>query len=505
MPDHVKIENILQQSDKAELISLVKRMLDRYPDLESLLPTTSKQAPPVDPQIQRNRVDRVFRTAGDDWEVASDIANDLLGIVETGDAFAQRQDYANARVVYDAVVSGVLEHYDEYGDLDEDGELSDVVAACIDGLKDCLVASQDDSAMRAQILHTLFVIYRFDIGEGGIGFGDDAPGVMVQEATAAERQKIAEWVYEAIAEDKRDKPHVTYESHWYNGFAFEEEIISVESFSVQCLGNFLLDLLEETLDDAAYLRICLETGRITDAVQRMLELGRVHEAAEAAKPVGDYELLRIADLFVQSGQDAAAERLVQQRIWKSRDFRLPEWLKKHSKPDHNCEEAFGQARAQFQEQPTLEGYKAVRQLAVQCGYWGKTRPELLAFLKTKQLHEVLTQIALDEDDTDELVKVIQAAGSPASSSVSASIVALIEAAEETQPEVALHFYQRYVACLTGNRNRPAYEQAIRILIRIRTLYEKLGKHENWTRYMTKLHEQCKSMKAFRALLSAAEL
>jgi hypothetical protein len=498
------IDSILQQSDKAELISFIKRMLARDPDLKYLLLTTvSKQGPSsIDPQIHRKRVETVFRGAGDDWDAVSDIASDLSDITETGGTFAQRQDYASAIAVYDAVLSGVIDHYDEYSDLDEEGELNDVVAECLDGLRQCLNAMPDDKVVREQIFRTLFTIYRIDIGAGGIGFGDDAPDILVEDATADERQMIAGWVYDAIAEDKCNKPRITYESHWYNGFAFEEEVISANNFSLQCLGNFLLDLHEDTLDDAAYLRICLETGRVADAIQRLLELGRIDEAVQATEQeADDYALFRIADLFVQSGQEGAAERFMQQRAWKSRNVRVLEWLRKHSKPD--LEGALRQATAQFQEKPTLETYKAARQLATECGYWEKTRPELLAFLNSKYLNEVLVQVAFDEDDTDEIVKIIQTAGWTAPGSN--NIVALIETTEEMQPEVALHFYQRYAAYLIGNRNRLAYEQAVRILIRIRALYEKVGKSASWTRYLKKLHEQSKSLKAFRTMLSASGL
>ncbi len=65
------------------------------------------------------------------------------------------------------------------------------------------------------------------------------------------------------------------------------------------------------------------------------------------------------------------------------------------------------------------------------------------------------------------------------------------------PITALHFYPRYVAFLISQRNRQAYEQA--------TLYEKLGKHDIWTRYITRLRERHRSLKAFQNVLSASGL
>ena len=156
MLDRVKIENILQHCDKSELISLVKRMLDRYPDLEYLLLMVSHEEMLVNPQVHRRRVDMVFRGVRDDWEDITDVTGGLWEIVETGDTFAEKQDYAHASAVYDAVISGLIEQYDVYSEGDEDGELSEIVTGCVDGLRGCLEAVKENEALRTQILRTLF-------------------------------------------------------------------------------------------------------------------------------------------------------------------------------------------------------------------------------------------------------------------------------------------------------------------------------------------------------------
>ncbi len=129
---------------------------------------------------------------------------------------------------------------------------------------------------------------------------------------------------EAIAEDKKKEPYVNYRSHWYDGFSFEEEVSYTNSFALECLGGILLELEEDTLEDEACLLICRETSRVRDAVQRLLKMGCIEEAVSVAKQASDYTLLSIADLFVEAGQDVVAERIIQQRAWKSRDSRLLE-------------------------------------------------------------------------------------------------------------------------------------------------------------------------------------
>src|SRR6266568_2007927 len=61
----------------------------------------------------------------------------------------------------------------------------------------------------------------------------------------------------------------------------------------------------------------------------VLERSRVDEAVQDALQVEGWELVKLADLFVQQGQDAAAERLMQERSKQTHHTYIPEWLKKH--------------------------------------------------------------------------------------------------------------------------------------------------------------------------------
>jgi uncharacterized Zn finger protein len=425
--------------------------------------------------------------------------------METADSFAERHDYASATALYNAIVTGVIDHHYEYQHQDEEGEIDEVITECTGGLKQCLDEVQEDSALREQILRILFAIYRFNVEAGGIGFGEDAPEILLEDTTDEERRTIASWVREAIANYKKKEPHIHYNYQRIDGFSFEEEAVYTENFALALLGGYLLELEEDTLDDEAYLRICRETGRIADAVIRLLELGRVDEAVHETKQASDYDLLGIASLFVEAGENTVAERIMQQRAWRSRDSRLLEWLKKHYKTPDGTEDKLVQATATFQKDPIFEEYKEVRLLATQCGRWDKMRPELQAFLKASHLNELLTQVDLDEDDTNEIIKMVQATGSPIVNDASNRIVALVQAAEETQPDVVLNFYLRYVAYLIDYRNRRAYEEASRILIRMRSLYEKLGKNEAWIRYIKRLHEKHRALKALQSVLTTAGL
>ena len=503
------IQTILEQCDKAELINMIKQMLRRDPNLESLIRTIVRKDAPIDPQFYHNQVESAFRRSEDDyndWDSGAEVVDELEIIKESADSFAQRHDYASAIAAYKAIITGTIEHYYDYEH--ESGEFHELVDECVEDLKKWLVGVQGDSTLREQILSILFATFRFSIDAGGIGFGEETRDILVEQTTAEERHTIASWVYEAIRASKlKQASNISYRTHWYNSVSFDEEIISysLSHYETQSFGDFLLELEADTLDDEACLCICRETGRIRDAVERLLELQRVDEAAQEAQHASDYELLGIADLFVKAGQEAMAQDMIQKRAWKMQDRRLLEWLKEHSTAQNASVGKLIEVEKQFQERPTIEGYKEIRRLAAQLGQWGKKRAEFLAFLSTNQHTELLIHIALDEDDTDEILKIVQTAGSPIKNESINRVIELVEIAEETQPDVALHFYQRYVAYIIGHRNRQAYELASRFLIKIRVLYEKLGKNEVWMRYIARLYERNSNLRALKNVLATAGL
>ncbi len=73
-------------------------------------------------------------------------------------------------------------------------------------------------------------------------------------------------------------------------------------------GGLLLDLQAEKLDDESFLEICRQSGRLNDLVNRLLQLGRLEEAICETEKADDYNLLTLADIFVERGHGSLAEQ-----------------------------------------------------------------------------------------------------------------------------------------------------------------------------------------------------
>jgi hypothetical protein len=410
------------------------------------------------------------------------------------------------------------DHYEEEGYYPEEEGLEEFVGESIEALGSYLADKQTDRVAREKSIGVLFAIYQRDLhADDSHGFAERAAEQLVQYTTPLERQTIAERIREVLADE-------------------EQAIVG----SVRrAYGKFLLDLQKETLDDEAYLRISRETGRTSDLVDRLLALGRIDEAAQETRRVDDYSLLGLANLFIQHGQDAVAERLVKARISapigpardaadlvlrsqpgraeeEKPDWRVLEWLQKYYRDRGNHVAELEMAETLFRTQPFLKRYQELRDLSERLDRWDSLRRELLAFLEQARNTSLLIQIALDEGDIDQALQRLQGTAKKDSygytyidrygyygySDVAFEVA---RAAEETRPHAAIELYRQFAERLIAMRDRKRYELACTYLVKVRALYEKLGEVEAWTSYISALREQNRNLRALKEELANAGL
>jgi len=472
----------------------------RHPDGYLIRP--AQRLISVNPTIYRRQIANAFR------EERPRIADELLTIKQTGDQFVQQQDYLSAATVYGLLVTEIFdrsnlyydeeEEYDDYDDYyeserryhpEEEG-LDELVQECIQALGNCLADERADRVARKKIIDVLFEIYEHDLASGSKGFAASASDLLVKHTTPLERHTIAGWVREALADE-------------------EEEITGSQRKEY---GRFLLDLEKDTLDDEAYLQICRETGRTSDAIDRLLTLGRVNEAVSEMQSVDDESLLGLAELFIQHGQDALAERLVRERAQKTQNLQLLKWLKQYYQTRNNHAAALEIAETIFRRYPMLTDYKEIRDLASQLGRWEAIRPELLDFLEKAQNNTLLIEIALNEGDIDKALELVKAEQQKRTTGYGSYYyryydmpIKVAQAAEETRPREAIELYRQHAEGLIAQRGRQNYQAACRHLARMRTLYERLGEKEVWASYIAGLREQNKSLRALKEEMAKAGL
>jgi len=489
------IDTILERQSKTQLITLIKQLLQKQPEVEwqlTMPPLSGYKSVPIDTEEYRRQVDEVFEHAGRAWDAVYGISSDLYNITSTAAHFAQRQDYANAVAIYEVVALETLSYYLSYHD--EDGALGRVVQDCVESLGAYLKSEREDETLREQILEAIFAVYRFDVDNGGFGLTKDTPPEFLQDTTPEEMHLVAQWVRTALTELQENKQ----ESDW----------------RLKRYGGLLLALEADKLSDEEYLRIARETKSIQEVVTRLLELGRVDEAVQEASQANGWPLIKLADLFVQHGQDAAVERMMDAKAQQEAYTSIAEWLKNHYLARDKIAAALEMAELIFHRRPWFAEYQKMRELAVQLGTWEVVRQAALTFLQTTKNISTLVEVALDEKDLERALHLLQATQPHDSKSDQwkynyslAPNVALkaAESAEEAYPRASIDLYQQHVEHLITGRGRSNYQVACTYLVKIRSLYEKLSETEQWANYIALLRKQHSRLSTLKAELNAAGL
>lgn len=481
------IDTILERQSKAQLLTLIKQLFQKQPEVEwqlTMPPPPGHKRVPVDTDEYRRQVDAAFQHASREWDAVYGISSDLSTITATAVHFAQQRNYANSAAIYEVVARETLSYYSSYHD--EDGALGRIVQECVEGLGACLENEPDDELLRKQILTAIFAVYRFDVDHGGFGLTKDIPSEFLQSTTPEEKHQIAQWVHAALAELQQNKQ----ESEW----------------RWQHYGSLLLALEADRLSDEEFLRIGRETKSVQEVVARLLELSRVDEAVQDASQVDGWQVVKLADLFVQYGQDVAIERMMYEKAQQERHTIAAEWLKNHHLAKNHLAAALEMAELIFRKRPWLAEYQKIRELAIQLGTWETARQATHTFLKTMHNTSTLVEIALDEGDSEQALHLLEAArphgheGYQWKYDYARTPDVALKAAERTEeayPHASIDLYQQHVEHLITERGRGNYQVACRYLVKIRSLYEKLDEPEQWTNYIAslrKLHSRLSTLK-----------
>ena len=489
------IDTILERQSKAQLMTLIKQLLRKQPEVEwqlTMPPLSGHKSVPIDTQEYRRQVDAAFGHAGHQWDAVYGISSDLYSITETAARFARQRDHANAAAIYEVVAMGTLSHYLSYHD--EDGALGRVVQDCVEGLGACLESEREDAALREQILEAIFAVYRFDVDNSGFGLTKDIPPEVLQDTTPEEKHLAAEWVRTALAELQEKKP----ESDWRR----------------KRFGGLLLALEADVLSDEEFLRIGRETKSIQEVVIRLLELDRVDEAVQDASQANGWQLVKLADVFIQHGQDAAVERMMDEKARQEMYSTYAEWLKNHYLAKNNFAAALEMTQLIFNKRPWFEEYQKMRELAMQIGNWEAVRQAALTFLETTNNISTLLEVALDEGNIERALQLLEAT-KPSSIEgyqwkydyALAPKIALTaaERAEEAYPRASIDLYQQYIEHLIKEHGRSNYQVACSYLLKIRSLYEKLDETEQWALYIALLRKRHSGLRTLKEELAAVGL
>jgi hypothetical protein len=525
---HSGLMGRLKEKSREELLGLLEQLLQRQPDIESLvellieLPLASavqeKNRPgkgrerTVDPSSIQSQVDTAFYNAGEGWDAASRAAPELEQLYKIGKSFAETGQWANAQVVYTTLAEEAIA---QYAELRDEGQISWVIGKCAAGLVECLDVQstlprkeQLYPEDREELLATLFELWKFGHDYGGVNA--DIPGAIARNVTEDERNRVEVWLREEM------RPGQDYSSNWHN-----RRVIDFLATLKQAVHFSDEDLLEEYR----------KAGLYKELAEKLLQLGRRDEALDVAKtrltePMDTTwfaeQLIKSSDAWREQALAFVETRLkeVEQATQsKPQDFTgrnrvdtYRRWLGERYTLYGKTQEALSMEQLRFQANPDTTTYRSVRSAAQLAGQpeelWPSLRPRLIQTLEQQRRWGALVSIYLDEGEVGKALSALTEMERPSNTSsygygysyhpnASGYQVQVAKAAEEQYPDEAIRLYKSAAQRLIDARGRENYQQAIGHLTRVKLLYQKQGREPEWNAYITDLRNKSKSLRALK--------
>ena len=238
------------------------------------------------------------------------------------------------------------------------------------------------------------------------------------------------------------------------------------------------------------------------------------EAVQDASQASGWQLVKLADLFVQYGQDATVERMMDEKAQQEMYTSAAEWLKNHYLAKNNLAAALEMAQLIFRKRPWFAEYQKMREISMELGNWEAVRQEALIFLETTKNISTLVEAALDEGDIERVLQLLKVQSPLVLRAISGSMIMYglpklllkpLNARKREYPRASIDLYQQHVERLIAGRGRANYQIACRYLVKIRSLYEKLDETEQWTTYIAWLRKRHSRLSTLKEELATASL
>jgi hypothetical protein len=548
VPVRSDVTTLLRDLSREELLDIVTGLLKREPDLdkwlEKMLIKPSKSNAPgmaakatVNPAKIQKQVASIFSRLnyGYDWgeDGDDDIAGELDEMVEVGDRYVEVAQWANAQVVYTAIAEEAMSHYEEVDD--SDGEICDVIAACGDGLLDCLEAQDRltpadrlPAEARIALFKTLYELWDHSYNYSCWEPDKSVAALIADAATSAELVQVQEWVRADIEVEEKG---------YYGSFgrrAQVEFLLTLKAKGGMTDEDTLAEYRKARMYGQAAL-LLVDRGRIDDALEEYRQAGmfeemasllldqrRTDEAIRLARKrlPGATQSTRFAEHLMKLGEaeQMQAVKFIEERLWEEKEAANIEeylvWLEGWYAQYGMRDKALEAAQTRFKNNPgdsTYESVKNAAQLEGQPpGLWAEVRPGLLATLRAKEQWAALVNIHLNEGEVGDAIHALDKYESPQRRPAPTIYsnyyptlprgdltMRVAEAAEKDYPARSRAIYKRRAEEAIEYRGRDNYQRAAAFLAKVKKLYEQESQQAEWQSYIDDLRARNKALRALK--------
>jgi uncharacterized Zn finger protein len=477
------LKELLQSHSRDDLVQLIEQMLRQAPDLLAIveMSAASGQAQPIALATYRKQAERALS-----GNRARDMAESLKLLAQVAHKLLQAQDWRNAGALYHLLLEESVASYGwDMCEIDYDGDVAVVVQDITEGLVACLAAAATLATVTRQAwLTTLLDATLKDIELGGRDFAYSAQEGLIEYATDAEWQELAALIRTEITVAQRN-PH----SEWER----------------EALVGLLADRLEHTGQTESSQNLIHELGSPKQQAFLLVEQGQFDAAIAIAQQHFTQSpglVHQLADALIAAKVPEQALQYILNQPADQHSSHRNNWLANYHLHYSDPATALIWQRKVFEQAPTLAKYQQLQTLAHTTGTWKTLKPEILQQLEVQKQIPQLIEIALHEQDIDRaLALVLQLPGGQ----TVAQTLNVAAAAEKLKPEAAIVLYRKIIADVIARKNRSAYQEAVRYLETVKSLYESLQQTARWQIYIKEIRAKYPTLRALQEELTKAKL
>lgn len=228
-----------------------------------------------------------------------------------------------------------------------------------------------------------------------------------------------------------------------------------------------------------------------------------------------YAFLSIAEIYKEAGRNDDALAWAEKGLTsfsKDPDNRLRDFVAEEYHRRKRYDEAYELYRIQFIEHPGLEQYKKVMEYAKKINRAEPAREDALSFLRQvigKEKKKPKTRYWFGKPDHSRFVEIFLWEKDAVAAWAEANTggcndrlwLELAKTREKEHPADAVEVYKRLVEPVIEQKNNYAYEEAYRMIIKIRELMERMGQSGEFLTYLADLRLRHKPKRNMMKLLA----
>ncbi len=474
----LSISAVMSRLSKKDLITLIGELVLREPHLASVVGLAAgvKQVHSLDITALNRKVSRALNL-----HYPSDVEADLRRILRTAERLVGQGNWVGAGTVYEVVLDALTDSYeDELQGMDEDGDIACIARDCVDGLKKCLASGAIEQDRRRDWLTTMIDAELADVEMGGIDYAGDAMGVIFEYADERDWELLRSSIY--------------------------ERILDKDNWERERLVEILVAWEEKRGRKEQARQLIRELGTFEQQTFLKVEEGRPEEAVDLAKRHFQDKpglVKELADALAKAGAgDHAATMLTELSGSKKAHYCYLEWLAGYYMHQNKPDMALVWQRRLFENDPDLTSFKALRKMARQMQEWPQIRDEALKKVEREKDVGLLIEIALDEKNVGRALELMPKLARWNRQDYQGKVA---RSAEAKHPGDALGIYREMAESIIEQRQRNQYNQAVKILCRMRDLHQRLDDGAGWTTYLAALKKRCARLSALKDELRKAGL